>query len=51
MQKILLVLFTAVRCLRLWLDDLRAGQGELGWITLRAWWQGWLGRERQAADQ
>jgi GT2 family glycosyltransferase len=42
-HKRLLMIFTALRGLRLWLGDLRAGQGDLGCVTLRAWLDGWFG--------
>lgn len=42
-QRLLLMLFTALRSLRLWSGDIRAGQGQLGTVTLRAWWHGWFG--------
>jgi GT2 family glycosyltransferase len=44
-HKLLLLLFTALRGLRLWLDDWRAGHGELGRVTAQAWLQGWFGQE------
>lgn len=45
-QRKLLMLFTALRCLRLWLGDLRVGQRELGGVTWRAWRDGWFGVQR-----
>jgi GT2 family glycosyltransferase len=42
-HRALLLLFTALRGLRLWLGDVRAGRPELGAFTWRAWRDGWFG--------
>ena len=42
LHKLLLALFTMVRSMRLALNDVRLGHGDLVGVTAQAWWHGWF---------